>query len=393
MSKFKFGILFLVLGLVFMFSAIFLLNTNKAEAVSTTHVLENSYLEKYDISNIPFDELMTKLDDINKSVSNDSVILNVNGQYYTYSLNEIGVSLNVESLYKSIVSNKSSDEQQNVYNFKYKVDNDKVKAFLNDLKTKVDVAPVNGTLEMGEDHILRYVNETVGFSLNVDKSYDILVKEFSKNAYYPKIDLVGDKVYTDDPLKPLNTKISSYTTYFDNTVKRKFNLIAAAGYTTGTILYPGEVFSYWQKAGPYNKPGYVAYMGVKGNGVCQVATTIYDAELLGGLETVTRYEHPDLVTYSPGGLDATVSSSPEFIADFKFKNNLSAPIYLSVYVEDNRVVAEIWSYENATNGLRYEIESVKRAYGSYDAYRHVFNAQGEEVRTDYLGRSHYYKEL
>ena len=45
MSKFKFGILFLVLGLVFMFSAIFLLNTNNAEAVSTTHVLENSYLE------------------------------------------------------------------------------------------------------------------------------------------------------------------------------------------------------------------------------------------------------------------------------------------------------------------------------------------------------------
>ena len=77
----------------------------------------------------------------------------------------------------------------------------------------------------------------------------------------------------------------------------------------------------------------------------------------------------------------------------KFRNNLNVPIYLSVYAEENRLVAEIWSYENATNGLRYELESVRRGYGSYDAYRHVFNEKGEEVRTDYLGRSHYFKEV
>ena len=393
MNRFRLGVLSLLLGLTFLSLAVFLFNTKNAEAVSTDHVLNNSYLEKYDISNIPFDQLMNKLNDINNSVVNNSVILNINNQYYTYSLNDMGISLNTESLYKSIVSNDSFDEDQNVYNFKYKIDSEKLKSFLMNVKSSVDIVPSKGILEMGEDHILRYVNEEVGYSLNIDKSYDILLKEFSKSVYYPKIDLVGDKVYTDDPLRQVNTKISSYTTYFDNTVKRKYNLYTAANYTTGTILMPGEVFSYWQKAGPYNKAGYVSYLGILGNGVCQVATTIYDAELLAGLDTVTRYEHPEMVPYSPGGLDATVSSTPSFIADFKFRNNLDVPIYLSVYAEDNRLVAEIWSYENATNGLRYEIESVKLGYGSYDAYRHVYNENGVEVRTDYLGRSHYLKEL
>ena len=392
MNKFRFGIISIALFFFFISLSIFFAFNSNCDAESTNSVLANSYLEKYDISNVPFDELMSKLDVINSNVINNRITLNINNKYYDYSLNEMGISLNTESLYKTIISNKTN-LNINIYNFKYKVDYEGLKEFLVNLKTTVDLEPTKGNLEMGEDHILRYVNEQVGYSLDVDKSFEILSNEFSNSVYSPKIDLVGEEVYTDDPLRLVNTKISSFTTTFDTSVKRKYNLYAAANYTTGSILMPGEVFSYWEKAGPFNKKGYVAYLGVLGNGVCQVASTIYDAELLAGLQTITRYEHPDMVPYVKGGLDATVSSSPTFVADFKFKNNLDAPIYLSVYAEDNKIIAEIWSYENATNGLTYDLESIRRGFGSYDAYRHAYNENGELVRTDYLGHSHYYTDI
>ena len=69
---------------------------------------------------------------------------------------------------------------------------------------------------------------------------------------------------------------------------RPTNLRTALNYINGAVVEPGEVFSYYKYAGPYNKKGYVFYYEFVGNGVCQIATTVYDAALLGGLEIVKR---------------------------------------------------------------------------------------------------------
>ena len=64
-----------------------------------------------------------------------------------------------------------------------------------------------------------------------------------------------------------------------------------------------------------------------GNGVCQVASTIYNVSLLAGLPTVERYSHERQMVYVKGGLDATVSErAGKCRLDFRFKNNLAFPI-------------------------------------------------------------------
>ena len=80
------------------------------------------------------------------------------------------------------------------------------------------------------------------------------------------------------------------------------------------------MFSFYKYAGPYNRKGYVFYYEYVGNGVCQIATTIYNTALLGGLEIVRRYPHAALPVYVPGGLDATVASYANGgYVDFQFK--------------------------------------------------------------------------
>ena len=63
-------------------------------------------------------------------------------------------------------------------------------------------------------------------------------------------------------------------------------------------------------------------MGV-GGGVCQVASTMFNAALLANFKIVERHQHSQRVTYCPLGRDAAIYWGSE---DFKFKNNTSYPI-------------------------------------------------------------------
>ena len=96
--------------------------------------------------------------------------------------------------------------------------------------------------------------------------------------------------------------------------------------------------------------------------------------------------------YVPGGLDTSVAQFPNYISDFKFQNTYSYPLYISSYIIDDKLTVEIWSNENATDGVTYKLRSEKRAYASYDAYREHYK-DGEKIYDEYLGHSWYYTEV
>jgi hypothetical protein len=93
------------------------------------------------------------------------------------------------------------------------------------------------------------------------------------------------------------------------------NIARAARYLDGTVIGPGEVWSFNRTVGPrtlergfVDAPVIVAdelEPGV-GGGVCQVATTLFAAGVLGGLDVVRRRSHSRPSGYAPLGLDATV---------------------------------------------------------------------------------------
>ena len=183
---------------------------------------------------------------------------------------------------------------------------------------------------------------------------------------------------------------------------RTNNLILACEAIDGTVVMPGEVFSFNETVGQRTEAkGYreaTAYVGGNsvpeiGGGVCQVASTIYYAVLQADLESVERHAHTYLVTYVPHGMDAAIYWGQ---LDYQFKNTSPRPIKIEAGVSDGKVhiILRGTEWKNYTVKLSYEIleeipyETTER-YVYDDSY-----APGDTIVTPYTGyRVSTYKSL
>ncbi|NMA65504.1 MAG: hypothetical protein GX957_04580 [Clostridiaceae bacterium] len=141
--------------------------------------------------------------------------------------------------------------------------------------------------------------------------------------------------------------LAAFTTYFQtntqNNINRGINIGLAAESIDGTILLPGEEFSFNEVVGPRTpEKGYKsAHIYVQGEirdgiggGICQVSTTLYNAVLRANLEVTERHNHMFTVGYVPLGTDAAVSYG---YADLKFKNTTGYPLKIEAVVQKNAV--------------------------------------------------------
>lgn len=146
------------------------------------------------------------------------------------------------------------------------------------------------------------------------------------------------------------------------------NIANAAGFVNGTILLPGETFSYNETCEPYaTSNGYVpagTYQNGKSvdataGGICQLSSTLYWATLVANLETVERSKHQFNTGYLPiVGSDATVfAGSP----DFKFKNSTDYPIKIETYIDKSHYV-HVTIYGTNATGIYGDPYSIQLSY-------------------------------
>ena len=166
--------------------------------------------------------------------------------------------------------------------------------------------------------------------------------------------------------------LSSYFTQFytndENGRNRAVNIGIACSKIDGTILAPGDEFSFNKVVGPRTeKLGYMpahTYTGGRvvdgvGGGICQVSSTLYNAVLYADLEVTDRKNHIFTVSYVPKGLDATVSYNS---VDFKFKNNTRYPVKINAWVtSDNKVHFKLTgTQENPGKKVEYISKIIKQ---------------------------------
>ena len=147
------------------------------------------------------------------------------------------------------------------------------------------------------------------------------------------------------------------TSYWSSTSNRISNVELASSKIDGTVMYPGDLFSYNEVVGERTLEGGFlpapAYVDgdVKdevGGGACQVSSTLYAATLFAFLETVERTNHYFPVHYMQLGTDATVTiPDGGNIMDLKFRNNRSYPIKIVAYSD--------YDEENYVRDLTFEI--------------------------------------
>lgn len=150
----------------------------------------------------------------------------------------------------------------------------------------------------------------------------------------------------------MQKKLGAYTTFYNPTnEERSTNIALSAEAIHGTVVFPGEVFSFNETVGERTEEkGYkrapVIVQGEFaediGGGICQVSSTLFNAVDLHGIEMVERFTHSRSVPYVPPGRDATVSW---WGPDFSFKNLYNEPIVLVAQAKNGILTIEILSSE------------------------------------------------
>lgn len=365
-------------------------------------VFPNTYLQDYDLSNVDFTKFHKVISGYEKSILDGKIILRCNGANYEYSLKDLGASLDVEKIFSFIKKDQASygyferlirvhGDAKKSYPYFFRYDKNVLESCLVDLKSKVDVSLLDGHFSM-TDGILQYVKGVNSYSLNVNSSLAVVAKAIEQGVHVgDSIELLGDiqVANNNESYENITTKVSSFSTTFNPYISRATNLKTALNYINGAIVEPGEVFSFFKYAGPYNKKGYIFYYEFVGNGVCQIATTVYNTALLGGLEIVKRYPHAAKSPYVAGGLDATVASySSGWNVDFQFRNTYAYPIYISAYAVGGTAYVDFWSHADAKQGKTYSTESVRIGMRGYTTYLHTYQ-NGVEISKDKIATTWY----
>lgn len=254
---------------------------------------------------------------------------------------------------------------------------DKISGYLKEVSSKINREPIDAKFRFDEQtgKVVEFAAAKDGLELDVvasaqairvglellEQAADEQVLGMASNSLEPGlVRLVVHRVEPELTLNDANNLgITSLlgrgvSTYFHSIPSRVHNVELAASRVAGTLVKPGETFSFNQAVGEVSgATGYQAAYVISngktelgdGGGVCQDSTTVFRAALDAGLPIVERRGHSYRVGYyeqnAKAGLDATVYAPS---TDLKFLNDTPAHILVQTTVDSpNRtLVVEIY---------------------------------------------------
>ena len=251
------------------------------------------------------------------------------------------------------------------------VDEAALRNFLETEGAKYDEEPENAGLTR-ENGVFVVTDHKNGRKLSVNETMDLVKAYMTVEAMQTENDLLIEAVvldvepeYTTEMVSLCNDVLGKFSTsYATSSSSRAGNVANGARLINGSIVWPGETFSTGGTMNPITaENGYFmagAYENGQvvdsiGGGVCQVATTLYNAVLLSELEIVERSNHSMIVSYVKPSMDAAIAGTYK---DFKFKNNTDAPVYIEGVTAGRVITFTIYGHETRPENrtIKYESE-------------------------------------
>lgn len=251
----------------------------------------------------------------------------------------------------------------------------KIAEFFEPIAKAIDRPTVDATFRFEDGRIYEFTPAIDGQKLDLDTAVASVESKVSVD------NLENDKVISlklpvaVTTAKVANEKINALgireligrgISYFSGSIaNRAYNIQLGAGRISGTLVAPGEVYSFNSAVGEVSgKTGYrQAYVISSGRtvlddggGICQVSTTLFRAALNAGLPIVSRTGHAYRVGYYEQrgfgpGLDATVWAPS---VDFTFKNDTAHHILVQTVYDASKARLEIDLY-GTSDGRRVEM--------------------------------------
>lgn len=273
--------------------------------------------------------------------------IDVGDENVTITPGESGMGVDIETARTTFIENLKENKQTHV-KLKLK-DTDPAAINIDELYEMTYRAPVDAHYERSNGSVI-IASHQDGREIDREKAAAAL-KDFkpgSKPVTLEYITLAASVKEDSLSTRFFSDTLGSFSTKYDSSNRSRSNNVAlAAKNINGTILLPGEEFSYNKSVGPrtYDRGFKDASVyennkqvdGV-GGGICQTSSTLYAAVLYANLQVVERHEHSLEVHYAPLGMDATVAWGS---LDFRFKNNTDHPIKVNASASGGTVSVSI----------------------------------------------------
>ena len=185
--------------------------------------------------------------------------------------------------------------------------------------------------------------------------------------------------------------LGEFTTSFAGSIpNRCSNINLAVNSIDGTILLPGETFSYNQTLGERTEEaGYLmagAYNDGEvteaiGGGICQVSSTLCVAVRYANLE-YHRACHQFRVNYMDAGLDATVDWPNR---DFTFKNTRDYPVRIRAFCDNDALTVTIQIIGTDVDGSYIEIVNTYYSAFTWGQYNPGDTEHSEAYLNTWIG--------
>ena len=213
--------------------------------------------------------------------------------------------------------------------------------------------------------------EKIGYDIDIDTAAKSVKALFDSKTYVGVVTVPTEKKEPEITAAMISENfglIGECSTKASANSNRNNNLNQACENINGTILQPGDIFSFNDIVGQRTvENGFKEATVIQGGqyeqglggGICQVSTTLYNAVLKADLEVVRRSNHAWPSDYVSVGLDATVDWPA---LDFQFKNDT-----------DYQVVVVTW-FDYSDNTCNAQVYGKKLPDGKYiELYAEITN--------------------
>ena len=348
--------------------------------------------------NINTEQLNTTLNDVSTQLPDSVKQSNyyIEGNNLIVTSGKAGVVIDNEKMVKEINSKLSDltyiNEPINIAT----IDKEPDKLNIENIYNEIHKDAVNAVYDP-QTHIVYPEENGLDFKISLEEAKAMVEEE--KEEYTIPLQTLKPTVTTNMiGMEAFPDLLSTFSTKYPASNRdRTTNLKLAADKVNGTVLLPGQTFSYnsvvgertiaagYKEAAVYQDGQVVQGLG---GGICQISTTLYNAALYANLDIVERRNHQFVPSYIGAGRDATVVYGSQ---DFKFKNNRNYAIKITCSVDKGVATFNIYGL-NEESDCEVAISSNITSRGSNSltsATYKTLKRNGQVISTTTISRDTY----
>jgi len=361
----------IIIGIV-VFSGLLIRYMAVARFLTTSNedvIHNNIYINGVAVGNMSVDEAHKTLQSL---MELDKKIINFaynNSLVYSYTFADFGAKYDFTALIEEAFAHGRRGSmreryaalrrlENNAHNIigepKYYYDEASIPERLELVRSQASILPVNASMRIEAEQFI-VTEGKPGRTPDIQKAIK-QVKELLANKQSGQVVLEMHQIKPSYTVEHFSIS-QSLLGYFESQYQggddssRAVNIRLAAASINNTVVLPGEIFSTSSAIGPSTpERGYRAASVIidgrlvddYGGGVCQLASTLYNALLFAELAIVERANHSIQVHYMQAGFDAAIAGD---YMDLRFKNNSKYPVLIAAAAQNGIIEVRIYGHE------------------------------------------------